>query len=49
MLQYLAQLLGFNILNNGYGVCHADELFIMFKSNKLPVETVFTDLDKATR
>lgn len=31
-----------------HGVAHADELFMMFKTHKIPVDGVFTDDDKAT-
>jgi carboxylesterase type B len=31
-----------------HGVAHTDDLFIMFKAHKLPLETVFTEEDKAT-
>ena len=30
------------------GVGHGDELFLMFKSNKIPIESVYTAADKAT-
>ena len=31
-----------------FGVAHADELFMLFKANSIPLETVYTDVDKAT-
>jgi carboxylesterase type B len=31
-----------------YGVAHADELFMLFKARVFPLETVYTDEDKAT-
>ena len=42
------RLLGFDVMANDHGVCHADELFLMFKQDfGLPFETDYTDTDKA--
>ena len=40
--------MGLNLITPQHGVSHFDEIFLMFKAQKLPVEGVFTDLDKAT-
>ena len=42
------QSVGLNLYPPMYGVSHADELFMLFKSHQFPVETVFTDEDKVT-
>ncbi len=39
---------GVNIHSPKYGVAHSDELFMLFKAHKIPVETVFTTEDKST-
>jgi carboxylesterase type B len=31
-----------------YGVCHGDELFMLFKANSLPLKTVYTAEDIST-
>jgi carboxylesterase type B len=31
-----------------FGVAHADDLFMLFKAHGFPLETVYTDEDKAT-
>jgi carboxylesterase type B len=41
-------MIGLNLFSAQYGVSHADELFIMFKSHKIPIDGVYTESDKAT-
>lgn len=42
--------MGFDIFANDAGIAtHVDELFHMFKSHKLPLETAYTPTDKAVR
>ncbi len=42
------QFVGLNLYPPEFGVCHADELFMLFKANQLPLETVYTEEDKLT-
>ena len=50
MSQVAARKLGFDIFANDAGIAtHVDELFHMFKSHKLPLETAYTPTDKAVR
>ena len=46
--QYLGQKIGFNLFTAEHGVSHVDELFMMFKPHKIPIEGVYSDEDKAT-
>ncbi len=41
-------MVGLNLFAPEHGVAHADELFMLFKTNGFPIEGVFTDKDKAT-
>ena len=42
------QSIGVNYYPPKYGVAHSDELSMLFKAHKIPVETVFTTGDKYT-
>ena len=44
----MGQSSGINFYSPKYGVAHSDELFMLFKAHKIPVETVFTTKDKVT-
>ena len=41
-------MIGLDVFNEKYGVCHADELFLMFKMAALPINGVHTDDDRRT-
>ena len=44
--QVAAQWLGLDLFRASRGVCHADELFVMFEMSELPMKTAFSDEDK---
>ena len=44
--QLAAQWLGFDILRATKGVCHGDELFLMFQSSQIPLKTIMSEEDK---
>ena len=46
--QIYGQTIGLNLYTPQHGVAHSDEMFMMFKAHGLPLETVFTEEDKAT-
>jgi carboxylesterase type B len=48
LFQYFGQMIGLNLFPTQHGVSHADELFVMFKLHKIPMESVYTESDKAT-
>jgi carboxylesterase type B len=42
----LARALGSDLFVDGHHTCHADELFLLFKSDKIPIDGVYTEADK---
>ena len=48
IFQYFGQWVGLNLFCPDHGVGHGDELFMLFKTQKIPIESVYTDTDKAT-
>ena len=41
--QILGQYVGLNLFKPTTGVCHFDEIFLMFKQHMLPLEGVFSE------
>jgi carboxylesterase type B len=44
----VGQYVGLNLFPPTEGVCHFDEMFLLFKQHLIPVDGVFTDDDKST-
>ena len=42
----MAQKFGYDIFRATEGVCHFDELFLMFQNGILPLETAFSEEDE---
>jgi carboxylesterase type B len=47
IFQYAGQMLGLNLFPAQHGVSHFDEILLMFKPHVIPLESVYTDSDKA--
>lgn len=46
IVKLTSQFFGFDLFKSSAGVCHGDELFMMFKANALPISTLRSDDDK---
>ena len=46
LIRTVGRLFGVDFFSNSEWVCHADELFVMWKASILPFDTVYTEEDK---
>ena len=46
LTRLIGRLIGLDFFSNSEWVCHADELFVMWKAHRIPFDTVYTEEDK---